>query len=183
MTLFSFIKLYFLKAILLRILVFHGRCLISSPTVRLIFVTILKTEKTVSNNLFRTPASRCHTTTPNFSLMPEHLGMKEDLSSSVKDSRRWRPSESLSKFNNRSILSCGVFFHLEFPVYSLIQELPASLRYLVQVFLFIWLHITCLHQVCSESYPNFLGISVSKSAQVTDLCLYLSDVLIPDSYQ
>lgn len=42
MTLFSFSKLYFLKVILLWILVFHGWCLISSPTIRLIFVTILK---------------------------------------------------------------------------------------------------------------------------------------------
>lgn len=39
------------------------------------------------------------------------------------------------------------------------------------------------NQVGSESYLNFLGVLISKSSQVTDLCYYLSDTLISDSYQ
>lgn len=103
--LLCFIKLYFLKATLSWILVLHGRCLISSTNIWLIFATILKTEKTVSNNLFRTAANRCHSITPNFSLlMPEHLGMKETASSSMKDSWWKRASVILSKFSNQSYL-------------------------------------------------------------------------------
>lgn len=43
--------------------------------------------------------------------------------------------------------------------------------------------IACNNQVGSESYTNFLGVLVIKSSQMIDLCLYLSDVFISDSYQ